>query len=89
MEGAVAAVDGERDPRCLLLGFQSIWELCCLYAEHDPEVSAADASLCFCQGHDSEAIFARMQNAAPCISIRLQAPSTGVFYLLVALPATK
>ena len=37
MEGAVAAVDGERDPRCLLLGFQSIRELCCLYAEHIPK----------------------------------------------------
>lgn len=39
MEGALVAVDGERDPRCLLLGFQSIRELCCLYAEHDLEVS--------------------------------------------------
>ncbi len=35
---AVTALDGEKDPRCLLLGFQSIRELCSLYATHDPEV---------------------------------------------------
>ena len=49
MESAVTAVDGERDPRCLLLGFQSIQELCCLYADHDPEVSVADMSSRFAE----------------------------------------
>lgn len=39
MEGAMAAIDLERDPRCLLLGFQSIRELSHLYMKHDPEVT--------------------------------------------------
>ena len=41
MEGAVAALDGEGDPRCLLLGFQAMRELSCLYTQHDPEVRPA------------------------------------------------
>ena len=35
---AASALDGEKDPRCLLLGFQSVQELCSLYAKHNPEV---------------------------------------------------
>ena len=35
---AVSALDGEKDPRCLLLGFQSVRELCSLYATHSPQV---------------------------------------------------
>lgn len=45
MEGAVAALDGEGDPRCLLLGFQAIRELSCLYTQHDPEVPPAFLSI--------------------------------------------
>lgn len=39
IEAGVVALDGERDPRCLLLAFQSIRDLSFLYAEHSPEVS--------------------------------------------------
>ena len=35
---AVSALDGEKDPRCLLSGLQSVRELCTLYATHSPEV---------------------------------------------------
>ncbi len=58
----MAAVDGERDPRCLLLGFESIQELCCLYTEHDPEVSAADVSLC----KDAESGLLHFVSRRPC-----------------------
>lgn len=38
LQGVVASIDGEKDPRCLMLSFQLAQQVICIYAQAAPQV---------------------------------------------------
>lgn len=42
MQGVIAAVDGEKDPRCLMLSFQLAQQVVCVYEQASAKVTHAE-----------------------------------------------
>ena len=41
LQGVIAGIDGEKDPRCLMLSFQLAQQVICIYEQAAPQVQAS------------------------------------------------